>query len=130
VLGAGGARAAAVAALRGALAVARELRIAPLVREIESLAERARIELEESPPAASREPGAGLGLTRRELEVLRLIAAGRTNREIAARLFVGQKTVATHVGNILAKLGAANRVEAVAIAGRAIPNLAEDDPST
>jgi len=71
-----------------------------------------------------------VGLTRRELEVLRLIAAGRTNREIAARLFVGQKTVATHVGNILAKLGAANRVEAVAIAGRGHPESGRRRPST
>jgi DNA-binding CsgD family transcriptional regulator/tetratricopeptide (TPR) repeat protein len=126
LLGAGGGRLEATVLLRGALAAARELRIQPLVHEIEGLSERARIDLEEAAPApASKEPGHGLGLTRRELEVLRLIAAGRTNREIAERLFVGQKTVATHVSNILSKLGAANRVEAVAIAGKAIPNLAE-----
>jgi ATP/maltotriose-dependent transcriptional regulator MalT len=124
MLGARGGRVEAAVVLRNALAGARKLRIRPLVQEIEALAARARIDLEEVRPApASREGGTGLGLTRRELEVLRLIAAGRTNREIAVRLFVGQKTVATHVSNILGKLGAANRVEAVAIATRTIPNL-------
>jgi DNA-binding CsgD family transcriptional regulator len=127
LLGSGGGRADAAIALRLALRVARELRIRPLIEEVESLAQRARIELEEVaavPPPA--EPGAELRLTRRELEVLRLVAAGRTNRQIAERLFVGEKTVATHVSNILGKLGAANRVEAVAIAGRVIPDLAEE----
>ena len=45
------------------------------------------------------------GLSKRELEVLALIAQGRTNREIGDRLFISQKTVGVHVGNILAKLG-------------------------
>jgi DNA-binding NarL/FixJ family response regulator len=126
LLGAGGGRTEAATALRQALQGARDMRILPLVREIEGLAKRARIELEAAAPATALEgPGARLGLTRRELEVLRLIAAGRTNREIATRLFVGEKTVATHVSNILGKLGASNRVEAVAIASRVMPDLAE-----
>jgi DNA-binding CsgD family transcriptional regulator len=56
------------------------------------------------------------GLTSRELEVLRLLAAGRSNREIAAELFIAPKTASVHVSNILAKLGAASRTEAAAIA--------------
>lgn len=58
------------------------------------------------------------GLSRRELEVLGLIAQGRTNREIGDRLFISQKTVGVHVGNILAKLGVSGRVEAASVAIR------------
>jgi DNA-binding CsgD family transcriptional regulator/tetratricopeptide (TPR) repeat protein len=58
------------------------------------------------------------GLSRREREVLTLIADGRTNREIGERLFISQKTVGVHVGNILAKLGVSGRVEAAAVAIR------------
>ena len=52
-------------------------------------------------------------LTERELEVLRLLAHGRTNREIAAELVLGEETVKTHVGNILAKLHLAHRTQAI-----------------
>jgi DNA-binding CsgD family transcriptional regulator/tetratricopeptide (TPR) repeat protein len=58
------------------------------------------------------------GLSGREREVLGLIAQGRTNREIGERLFISQKTVGVHVGNILAKLGVSGRVEAAAVAIR------------
>jgi DNA-binding CsgD family transcriptional regulator/tetratricopeptide (TPR) repeat protein len=58
------------------------------------------------------------GLSRREREVLVLISEGRTNREIGERLFISQKTVGVHVGNILAKLGVSGRVEAAAVAIR------------
>jgi DNA-binding CsgD family transcriptional regulator len=63
---------------------------------------------------AQRSPLAAL--TARELEVLRQLAAGRSNREVAAELFISDKTVSVHVSNILAKLGAASRTEAAAIA--------------
>ena len=56
------------------------------------------------------------GLTRRELEVLRLIATGRSNREIADDLFLSERTVARHVSNILGKLEVANRAGATAFA--------------
>lgn len=52
-------------------------------------------------------------LTERELEVLRLLAHGLTNREIAAQLVVGEETVKTHVGNLLAKLHLAHRTQAM-----------------
>jgi DNA-binding NarL/FixJ family response regulator len=63
-------------------------------------------------------PAARLGLTPREVEVLALVAAGRSNRQIAQALFISPKTVGVHVFNILAKLGVAGRVEAAAVAHR------------
>jgi DNA-binding CsgD family transcriptional regulator/tetratricopeptide (TPR) repeat protein len=72
-----------------------------------------------APPAPRSSAGPDtFGLSRRELEVLGLIAQGRTNREIGDRLFISQKTVGVHVGNILAKLGVSGRVEAAAVAIR------------
>ena len=56
------------------------------------------------------------GLTPREAEVLRHVALGRTNGEVAALLFISSKTVSVHISHILAKLGAANRTEAAAVA--------------
>jgi DNA-binding NarL/FixJ family response regulator len=58
------------------------------------------------------------GLTGREVEVLRLVAAGRTNQEIADALVITHSTAAQHVAHILAKIGAANRAEAAAYATR------------
>lgn len=54
------------------------------------------------------------GISRREFEVLELIAAGLSNQEIAGRLFVSTSTVKTHVSNVLAKLDASRRTEAIA----------------
>ncbi len=68
------------------------------------------------PEAAPR--GDTFGLSAREREVLAQIARGRTNREIGERLFISQKTVGVHVGNILSKLGVSGRVEAAAVAIR------------
>jgi DNA-binding CsgD family transcriptional regulator len=68
------------------------------------------------PDAPAR--GDTFGLSGREREVLMQIARGRTNREIGERLFISQKTVGVHVGNILAKLGVSGRVEAAAVAIR------------
>jgi DNA-binding NarL/FixJ family response regulator len=57
-------------------------------------------------------------LTEREQEVLRLIAAGLSNAEIAARLFLGEATVRTHVGHIFAKTGSRDRAQAIVFAYR------------
>ena len=59
-----------------------------------------------------------LGLTGRERDVLRLVALGRTNRQIAEELFISPKTASVHVSNILAKLGVSGRGEAAAVAHR------------
>ena len=69
---------------------------------------------------AAREPAQadGLGLTRREHEVLRLVARGLTNRQIAAALFISAKTAGMHVSNILSKMGVERRAEAAAVAER------------
>ena len=71
-------------------------------------------------PARSTRSGAGpvAALTDREREVLELLARGLSNREIGTELFITPKTASVHVSNILAKLGAASRTEAAAIAHR------------
>ncbi|MEO8437178.1 MAG: AAA family ATPase [Chloroflexota bacterium] len=69
------------------------------------------------PPSSTRRPDT-FGLSGREREVLGLVAQGRTNREIGERLFISQKTVGVHVGNILSKLEVSGRVEAAAVAIR------------
>ena len=95
----------------------------PLRREIELLAQRGRLRLEEpvdtaAAPKAPSSPAASLGLTRREAEVLALVAEGRTNRQIGQALFITPKTASVHVSRILAKLGVAGRGEAAAVAHR------------
>jgi len=65
--------------------------------------------------SAPARPEQAFGLSGREREVLALIVEGRTNREIGERLFISQKTVGVHVGNILAKLGVSGRVEAAMV---------------
>jgi DNA-binding NarL/FixJ family response regulator len=57
-------------------------------------------------------------LTPRETEVLGLLAQGRTNRQIGAELYISEKTASVHVSNIIAKLAANGRTEAVAIAAQ------------
>jgi DNA-binding NarL/FixJ family response regulator len=69
-------------------------------------------------PGTRPSPVGTMGLTPRELEVLRHVAEGRTNAQIAANLYITEKTADAHVSNILRKLGAARRTEAVAIAHR------------
>ncbi|MFD0328876.1 response regulator transcription factor [Streptacidiphilus monticola] len=107
-----GDREAATASARAALALAREHGDARLVREIEQLADRARLALTETPvvrvvPTAS--PAFDFNLTPRERDVLRLLAAGRSNRQIAEQLFISPKTASVHVSNILAKLDVPTR---------------------
>jgi DNA-binding CsgD family transcriptional regulator len=121
-----GDRAVAEQALRRAAGIARGLGAAPLLADVTLLARRARISLDEDATAAPAPAGppapagaAGrLGLTPREFEVLRLVAAGLSNAAIAGELFISAKTVSVHVSNILAKLGTATRGEASALAHR------------
>ena len=96
---------------------------APLLAAIRALAERARIALQLPATAAPASPVAQVpapyGLTGRELAVLRLLAAGRTNAQIGTELYISPKTAGVHVSNILRKLGASGRVQAAALAERA-----------
>jgi ATP/maltotriose-dependent transcriptional regulator MalT len=135
---------AAAVAVRESHALARRLGAAPVATEAESLARRARLSLPEEPtdspdgragargahgpdgragtagtaPPKTADELARFGLTDREREVLILVAAGRSNPEIAKALFISPKTASVHVSNILAKLGVSGRVEAAAVAHR------------
>jgi DNA-binding CsgD family transcriptional regulator len=86
----------------------------PLRAEVEALARRGRLDI----GLAAQSGDGATGLTPREREVLRLVAAGRSNRQIADSLFISAKTASVHVSNILAKLGVHTRVEAAATAHR------------
>jgi DNA-binding CsgD family transcriptional regulator len=109
----------------------------PLRGWIEGLARRARVRIpgrdvstdepgvvepagaETAPSGAALvSPLDDLGLTRREREVLPLIAAGHTNKRIAEILFISENTAGVHVSNILGKLGVGTRTEAAAVAAR------------
>jgi DNA-binding NarL/FixJ family response regulator len=107
-----GEREAAQREWRLAAAAADQLGAAPLRAALADLGRRARLGAGHG--SAGRGPLASL--TERELEVLRLLTAGQTNREIGAALFIASKTASVHVSNIMAKLGAGTRTEAAAIA--------------
>jgi DNA-binding CsgD family transcriptional regulator/tetratricopeptide (TPR) repeat protein len=92
--------------------IAARLHAAPLLQETESLARRARLKLDGMKPERSE----SAVLTARELEVLRLVAEGRTNSEIGNLLFISTKTASVHVSHILAKLGVSSRVQAAGLA--------------
>jgi DNA-binding CsgD family transcriptional regulator/tetratricopeptide (TPR) repeat protein len=120
---AAGDRQAAAEVLGRAAEVTGHLGARPLDTEVRALARRARLDLTPHAGAPAVATGAStpaeqLGLTPREAEVLALVAAGRSNRQIAQALFISPKTVSVHVSNLLAKLGVAGRVEAAAIAHR------------
>ena len=118
---AAGNREGAAARLGRAADLAGRLGARPLLEQIGSLARRARVDVPALPGHRGHvEPGgaAPFGLTERELEVLRLVAAGRSNRDIAAELFISPKTASVHVSNILGKLGVSSRGEAAATAYR------------
>jgi len=91
-------------------------------RRIKALARAGRIDLEPGgpAPASTSDPAEQpWGLSVREREVLALVAAGRTNAEIADALFISPKTASVHVTHILQKLGVASRVEAALRASEA-----------
>ncbi|MEP7022820.1 MAG: AAA family ATPase [Actinomycetota bacterium] len=116
-----------------AMEAAQRLDAKPLHEALRDLARRARLDTsgaaqtsahaaaasgQDGRPGTQPAPGLLSGLTVREREVLRLLAAGSSNKEIGSELFIATKTASVHVSNILAKLGAASRTEAAAIAHR------------
>jgi DNA-binding CsgD family transcriptional regulator len=106
-----GDHARALTLLEEALNISRTLEMQPLRQRVTGLRERT-----ESPP--SKRPAYPGGLTAREVEVLRLIANGKSNREIASELVVTARTVERHVTNIYRKINARNKADATAYALR------------
>jgi len=104
-------RALAVALLDESMTISTELGMRPLMQRVKERMEQVQVQ----PPMAPVYPD---GLTGREVEVLRLVASGKTNPEIGEDLFISPRTVTTHVSNILNKINAANRAEAAAYASR------------
>jgi len=104
-------RAKATALLDESLVISSELGMRPLMGRVAGLRELAG-----SQPA--KPPAYPDGLTQREVEVLRLLAAGMTDRQIAGELFISARTVGYHVGNILNKTTSTNRTEAATYASR------------
>jgi predicted ATPase/DNA-binding CsgD family transcriptional regulator len=109
-----GERAVAADALAEAATVADALHATPLRDAVDVLARRLGLR---GGGTASGAPGAE-PLTAREIEVLRLVAEGHSNRRIAERLYISPKTASVHVSRIIAKLAVTNRVEAAAVAHR------------
>ncbi len=108
-------RAQITAALSSARATAATLGARPLLEQIELVSRRARIRTADE----GGEAGVGVaGLTARELDVLRLIAEGRTNPEIGQALYMSPKTASVHVSRILSKLDVKTRTEAAGLAHR------------
>lgn len=126
--------AGAAAALTEAHGLALRLGALPLLRLIDDLAARARVDVAARPGPQAAAPEAAArsetipapldALTRRELAVLLELAEGRTNREIADKLYISEKTVSVHVSRVLAKLSVRSRVQASAIVHRLNPPLA------
>ncbi len=104
-------RAKAMALLNESLAIATELGMRPLIARVSERLERVHAKPDPAPAYPD-------GLTEREVEVLRLVASGKTNLEISEELVIAEGTARRHVANIYEKIGASNRVEAAAYAAR------------
>jgi ATP/maltotriose-dependent transcriptional regulator MalT len=111
-----GDRGGAAAPVAEALEIGARLGAEPVVGDAEALARRTRLAVTTGEGRAAADDR--FGLTDRELDVLRLVAAGRSNAEIGTALFISPKTASVHVSNILTKLGVARRGEAAAAAHR------------
>jgi DNA-binding NarL/FixJ family response regulator len=114
-------------------AAALKLLAAPVLSSPEPAARVAQADVRPSRPgwlvsAADQRRAETFGLSVRERGVLAEVVSGRTNREIGERLYISEKTVGVHVGNILAKLGVSGRVEAATVALRLglVDDLAAD----
>ena len=109
---------AAVAPLRAARALASRLGCGPMLTEIDALATLAGADLGATSNVTAPSREHVFGLTPREAEVLAVLATGATNRIIARRLFISERTAGVHVSKILAKLAVTNRTEAARMAQR------------
>jgi DNA-binding CsgD family transcriptional regulator len=110
-----GERARAAELVGAAHALALRIGARALRERLEDIARRARLAV---PSIAAAPSAEHLGLTDREIEVLRHLAEGRTNKEIGEALFISTRTASVHVSNIIRKLGVTNRGEAAAVAHR------------
>jgi DNA-binding CsgD family transcriptional regulator len=110
-------RTKATALLQEAAATAEQIEAAVLGRQIAALARRVGCEVGRQATAGPKE-GIAARLTDREFEVLRLVALGKSNGEIASELYISRKTASVHVSNILAKLQVPTRGAAAALAHR------------
>jgi ATP/maltotriose-dependent transcriptional regulator MalT len=118
---------ATIEALRRARELAGRLGARPLLAAVDDVVRRSRLESRVgagagvgsgTPSGAGAPDGSAAALTPREVEVLGLLARGSSNRQIGKALFISEKTASVHVSNIIGKLGAASRTEAVAVARR------------
>lgn len=110
--------------LRDAGRTADVLGARPLAERVAALARRAGVDVPDPSPGPddgdrARRLDDVVTLTGREQDVLRLVAQGWTNRRVGAALFISEKTVSVHLSNVMAKLGASGRTEAVSRAHRA-----------
>jgi DNA-binding NarL/FixJ family response regulator len=105
-------------ALAAGLGTARDCGARWLQEQLEALARRGRLSLPAADGPVVGDAVERLGLTERELAVLRLVALGKTNREIGEELFMAQKTASVHVSRILTKLEVSSRLEAATAAQR------------
>ena len=96
--------------LEEAFSISTELGMKPLLERVVDLQQKAGVR--------RRSPAYPHGLTEREVEVLHLIASGRSNHEIAEKLFISQRTVVRHASNIFSKIGVTNRTEAATYANQ------------
>ena len=107
--------------MRQAGRLAEQMGAVPLLAQLRTLARRHHLSEAAIPRQRTGSPASATsarGLTEREQEVLRLVAAGRSNAEIARELYISPKTASVHVSHILAKLDVATRTEAAAVAFR------------
>ena len=106
-----------------ALAISTELGMRPLTEKVIALQEEA-----ESRGVQLNAPAYPAGLTVREVEVLQLVALGKTNREIANELVLSQRTVQRHISNLYAKIDVRNRSEATAFPLSELPTSTPKPP--
>jgi DNA-binding CsgD family transcriptional regulator len=126
-------RLSAAPVIERGLGLADRIGAARLASELRGLAQRARLSVHSDPgretptvtPQAGQRP---FGLTAREAEVLALLADGRSNQEIADRLFISPKTASVHVSNIYSKLGVESRVAAASLAHGLALDVPPDGP--